>query len=81
MDRKKVDDLHTEFTQPALMNETRDYFARGRSLAGSSDSEAQSIWVATFEKWFDERGQRIRATWMTPPLSFGCETLNHHIIA
>ena len=37
-----------------LMNQTRDYLTRGRSLANSSDLELQEIWVAAFDRWIEE---------------------------
>jgi hypothetical protein len=52
---EKEDDLAVEYLHHALMNETREYLARGRSLAGSSNSEVEEVWVATFGRWFDER--------------------------
>jgi hypothetical protein len=55
MVNKKDDDISAEFLHHALMNETRDYLARGRSLVGSSDQEVQDVWVAAFELWFEQK--------------------------
>jgi hypothetical protein len=49
------DDLAIESLQHAQMNETRDYVERGRALASQTDDEVKSVWVAMFEKWFDEK--------------------------
>jgi hypothetical protein len=56
MSRKEKDDeVATEYLHHALMNETHDYLARGRRLAGSSDPDVLDVWVAAFERWFEQR--------------------------
>jgi hypothetical protein len=52
---EKDDDISAEYLHHALMNETRDYLARGRRLAASSDQEVQNVWVAAFERWFEQK--------------------------
>jgi hypothetical protein len=52
---KMGDDLAIESLQHAQMNETRDYVERGRALASQTDDEAKNVWVAMFERWFDEK--------------------------
>jgi hypothetical protein len=53
-------DIAMEFLHHAQMNETRDYLARGRSLAGSNDSQILDVWVVTFEVWFERRTDEAR---------------------
>jgi hypothetical protein len=50
-----VDDLAESYFQHELMNETRAYIERGRSLKRSSDQDVLEFWVATFERWFEHR--------------------------
>jgi hypothetical protein len=52
---EKGDDLAIEQLQHAQMKETRDYVERGRGLASQTDDEVKSVWVAMFERWFDEK--------------------------
>jgi hypothetical protein len=52
---EKDNDIAAEYLHHALMNETRDYLARGRGLAGSSDQEVRDVWVAAFERWFEQK--------------------------
>jgi hypothetical protein len=50
-----VDDLAETYFQHELMNETRAYIERGRSLTQSSDQDVLEFWVTTFERWFEHR--------------------------
>ena len=52
---EKGDDLAIELLQHAQMKETQDYVGRGRALASQTDDEVESVWVAMFERWFDEK--------------------------
>jgi hypothetical protein len=55
-EREEIErDLAEEFLQHELMNETRAYIERGRRLQTLSDDEIVNTWVATFERWFDEK--------------------------
>jgi hypothetical protein len=71
MDEK--DDISSEFLHHALMNETRDYLARGRRLVGSSDHELQDVWVAAFERWFEQRTREMLGIWTMLLRSSGFE--------
>ena len=52
---KMGDDLAIELLHHAQMIETRDYLERGRALASQTVDEIKSVWVAMFERWFDEK--------------------------
>ena len=54
-DEDDSDALAAEYLQHVEMNETRDYVARGRSLAGLTDAEALELWIETFLRWIDQR--------------------------
>ena len=55
-EREKIErDLAEEFLQHELVNEARGYIERGRRLQALSDDEIIDTWVATFERWFDEK--------------------------
>src|SRR5258706_4804560 len=52
---KMGDDRAIELLHHAQMIETRDYVERGRELARQTVDEIKSVWVAMFERWFDEK--------------------------
>jgi hypothetical protein len=54
-DYDKADDVAIYFMRYAMMQASRDYIARGRSLAGYGDSAVQDVWVAAFERWIEQK--------------------------
>lgn len=48
-------ELADEFLAHALMKETQRYLSRGRVLLTLTDVELVEAWVASFERWFDNR--------------------------
>jgi len=50
------DDIE-EFIQYALMEETRSYLERGRSLAHVSKEELFDLWSAMVRRWFYDRSK------------------------
>lgn len=51
------DDLFEEFLRYALMEETRSYLERGRTLAHLGKEELFVLWTTLVERWFYDRSE------------------------